>query len=313
MVYVLSLFAALANALTSVFQRMGVEDAPEEDTLKLRLLTNALRRGVWLVGFAMMIVSFLAQAIALHVGDLSQVQPVLTTELLFLVLILATWFRFRVGLREWAGAIAAAGGLAGFLLCAQPTGGKLTPTTAEWILVGATCVGAIVLAVALARRGPRWWRAAMFGTAAAIGFALTAAFTKVVGDYVAHDWASAFRHWQTYALAVFGVLSVFLAQNAYHVGPIAASQSSIVLVDPLASILIGIGLFGDDLRTAGPWGVLEAVSLFILFAGAFTLAHSPLVNGVKGDPSGDYLSLRARSQELAETVRPEQVPPLSHP
>jgi uncharacterized membrane protein len=35
MVYVLALAAALANALTSVFQRIGVEDAPESSTMKL--------------------------------------------------------------------------------------------------------------------------------------------------------------------------------------------------------------------------------------------------------------------------------------
>jgi hypothetical protein len=33
----------LANALMSVFQRMGVEDAPKGDTLRLRLITHALR------------------------------------------------------------------------------------------------------------------------------------------------------------------------------------------------------------------------------------------------------------------------------
>ena len=46
MVYVLALGAALSNALTSVFQRMGVEDAPEESTMRLSLLTHALRRGI---------------------------------------------------------------------------------------------------------------------------------------------------------------------------------------------------------------------------------------------------------------------------
>ncbi len=46
-----------------------------------------------------MVGSFLLQAVALHLGDLSQVQPILTTELMFLVLILTTWFRFQIGLR----------------------------------------------------------------------------------------------------------------------------------------------------------------------------------------------------------------------
>ena len=42
----------------------------------------------------------LLQAVALHLGDLSQVQTIHTTELLFLVLILATWFRFQIDLRR---------------------------------------------------------------------------------------------------------------------------------------------------------------------------------------------------------------------
>ncbi|HEY1733236.1 MAG TPA: hypothetical protein VGG23_02230, partial [Acidimicrobiales bacterium] len=118
MVYLLALAAALANALTSVMQRMGVEDAPAGDTMRLSLMAHALRRGIWLAGFGLMTVSFVLQAIALHFGRLTEVQPIMTTELLFLVLILGTWFRFTVGWREWLGAGAAAAGLAGFLLFA---------------------------------------------------------------------------------------------------------------------------------------------------------------------------------------------------
>ncbi len=206
---------------------------------------------MWLLGFAFMVASFLMQAVALHLGDLSVVQPILTTELLFLVVLLATWFRFRIGLREWLGCVAAAGGLAGFLIFAQPGGGNLSPSNLGWAVAGSICGGAVVLAVVLALRGPRWWRAAMFGAAGAIGFAFTAALIKRVGDYVVGDWTHMFAHWETYALALCGVGSVFLAQNAFHAGPIAASQTALVLVDPLASMAIGIGLFGDNLRTAG--------------------------------------------------------------
>src|SRR5580692_11465663 len=96
MVYVLALGAALSNALTSVFQRMGVEDAPEESTMRLNLLAHALRRGVWLMGLFFMVCAFLFQAFALHAGRLSVVQPILTVELLFLVFILGTYFGFKV-------------------------------------------------------------------------------------------------------------------------------------------------------------------------------------------------------------------------
>jgi drug/metabolite transporter (DMT)-like permease len=311
MVFVLALGAALANALTSVFQRKGIERAPAGTTLRLSLITYALRRGIWLAGFALMIVSFLLQAVALHFGRLSEVQPILTTELVFLVIVLVAWFGFTMGRREWIGVLALCAGLAGFLYFADPVEGSLSPPLWEWAVAIGACGGGIVIAVLLALRGPRWWRAAMFGTAAAISFALTAACTKVVSGLAASDWTSLYRHWQTYALAFFGALAVFLAQNAIHAGPIVASQSTIVLVDPLASILIGVGLFGDDLRTDGAWGPLEALSLLVMFAGAVLLAHSPLVAGLKaGDDQQSELLVHQPHHphhgSMADASCPEQ-------
>ena len=305
MVYLLASVCALANALSSIFERMGIESAPKDATLRLSLLTHALKRGIWLLGLGIIVASFLLQAVALHLGSLSQVQPILTAELVFLVFLLATWFRFRIGLSEWFACLAAAGGLAGFLIFAEPGGGNLVPTTLEWIVTASVCGGTIVLMVGLALRGPRWWRAAMFGAAGAIGFAFTASLIKTVSDYVAIDWTQMFGHWQTYALVVSGVGSLFLAQNAYHAGPIASSQTALVLVDPLASIAIGIALFGDNLRTSGAYGPLEAASLLVMFVGAVFIAHSTLVSGLKGGDEryGEMLSLRSRSRRLAAAVR----------
>jgi drug/metabolite transporter (DMT)-like permease len=306
MVFVLALGAAFANALTSVFQRKGIETAPASTTLRLSLITYALRRGIWLAGFALMIVSFLLQAVALHLGRLSEVQPILTTELVFLVAVLAAWFGFTITRREWLGALALTGGLAGFLAFADPVDGTLSPPFWEWVVAGGACSGAIAVAVLLALRGPRWWRAAMFGTAASISFAFTAACTKVVSGFAASDVAGLYRHWQTYALACFGALAVFMAQNAIHAGPIVASQSTVVLVDPVVSILIGVGLFGDNLRTSGAWGPLEALSLLVMAAGAVLLAHSPLVAGLKGgsDEYSELLSQRSRGGRMTDATCP---------
>jgi uncharacterized membrane protein len=294
LVYALALIAALANALTSVFQRMGVEDAPDNTTLRLSLMRYALRRGVWLLGFALMLASFVVQAIALHFGRLSQVQPILTVELVFLAAILAIWFGFKMGTREWLGSVAVTAGVAGFLYFAHPQYGMVPPPLWRWAIAAGAAVALIAIAVTLALRGPRWWQAAMFGSAAAISFAFTAACTKIVSDYAAVDWTQLYRHWQTYALAIFGVAAVFLTQNAMHAGPIVASQSTLVLVDPLASILLGVGLFGDDLATSGSAIPLEAISLLVAFGGAFVLAHSPLISGMRA--GGEYNeSLSAQS------------------
>ena len=300
MVYVLSVTAALSNALTSVFQRMGVEDAPEDSTMRMSLMAHAIRRGVWLLGFGFMVLSFLMQAVALHIGTLSVVQPILTMELLFLVGILGAYFRFSISAREWVGAAAIAGGLSGFLFFAAPGGGTNVPTNLDWILVGSCTVGLVVIAVVATRWGPRWWKAAMFGSAGAICFAFTAALIKVAGIYATSDWVTMFEHWQTYGVAVFGLLGLFLTQNAFHAGPLAASQSTLVLVDPLVSICLGIALYGDSLRTSGPYGPLEAFSLLVMFLGAVFLSNSPLITGMKGEGKGvEYEQLLSRRLKSA--------------
>jgi len=120
MVYVLAIAGALSNALTTILQRLGVEDAPAEDSLHLSLIAYAVRRKVWLLGCVGLVAGFLLQAFALHVGRLTIVQPILTLELPFLVAILAFWFRKNLSWKEWTGAIVATAGLALFLALAVP-------------------------------------------------------------------------------------------------------------------------------------------------------------------------------------------------
>ena len=309
MVYVLAVAAALSNALTSVFQRMGVEDAPEESTMRLSLMAHAIRRGVWLLGFGFMICAFLLQAFALHIGRLSVVQPILTMELLFLVAILGTYFRFSISLREWVGAGAIAFGLSGFLFFADPGGGNEVPTNLGWIVVGgsATCAH---------RRSP-WWPPA---GARAGGRPPCSAprppsptpsrprSIKVVSDYAANDWVTMFEHWQTYGVIVFGLLGLFLTQNAFHAGPLAASQSTLVLVDPLVSICMGIALFGDSLRTSGPYGPLEALSLLVMFMGAVFLSQLAADHGHEERGQGSRVRRDAVAAPEAPAPRRPRTP-----
>src|ERR1035441_6111125 len=132
MAYALATLAAFANALSSVFQRIGVQNAPSDTTMSWALIRHAIRHIVWFAGLALIGVGFLLQAVALRFGQLSSVQPIVTTELLFLVLILGVWFRYHLGWREWAGSLAAAGGLAAFLAIAEPGGGNSVPGMSGW-------------------------------------------------------------------------------------------------------------------------------------------------------------------------------------
>ena len=286
MAYLLAVGAAISNAVTTILQRMGVETAPSETRLRWGLVAHAIRRKVWLAGFGVMICGSLLQFVALHFGRLSAVQPILTLELPFLVVILGVWFGHKLSWREWMGAFMAAGGLATFLDLAQPSGGSQQPDVGDWVLVSAMVVASCVASAGLAHIGPAAWRAAMFGVSAAVMFAFTAAIMKEMNADIVQGWGG-----------------VFLAQNAFHAGPITASQSTLVLVDPFASIAIGIGLFGDRLRTAGARGPGEAMGLLVLMLGVLYLARSPLVAGVRAEGGVEEHILSSRPRGLPSRRR----------
>ncbi len=256
-------------------------------SLSWRLIAYAFTKPVWLAGFAAMIAGFVFQFLALDHGALSVVQPTLTTELVFLMLILVIVFRRRVGWSGWSGGLLTCVGLSAFLVAADPGGGKRVPSLESWGEVVASCIAAMALltmaAAALGMRSDKhshvlgFWRSALFGTAAAIGFALAASFMKDVTIFLGRDWVSVFSHWELYAMVASGILALFLAQNAFQAGPITASQSALVVVDPLASILIGIGLFGDRLQTSGIRGTAEALGLVVLFLGVTSLSRASAI------------------------------------
>ena len=301
MAYVLAVAAALANALTSILQRMGVETAPPATSLHLSLIAYAVRRKIWIAGFVLMIGAFVLQFLALHFGRLSTVQPILTLELPFLVVILGVWFRQPLGWKEWLGSSAAAGGLAAFLALSSPTGGNESPDLDAWGLVSFAVIAGGSLAVLLARFGTPTWRASWFGVAGAIAFAFTASIIKQVNDELTtRGWSHVFLSWPPYAMAAMGIVGMFLAQNAYQAGPVTASQSALVIVDPLASIAIGVGLFGDHVQAGGGRLAWEVLAMLVLLAGVFSLARSPLVVHVRteGAAADDPHLLGERSRGL---------------
>lgn len=283
MVYVFAIAAALVSASAGITQRLGLESVPAESAMRLRLLTHALRRGIWVLGFVLLLVQFVLQAMALRFGQLSVVQPLLTLDLLFVVTILAVFFHRRLGWREWTGAVAIVAGLAGFLALAAPATGRGIPGSKAWGVITAVVAVAAVLLVITTRWGPRWWRAAAFGAASAVLFAYNAALTKATTTLITQGWGHVFVHWEPYAIAVTGLVGFFLLQNALHAGPIAASRATTVIFNPLVSIAIGATVFDEHLRTGHGFVVAEVAALVVLCAGAFLLAQSPLVTGVTAD------------------------------
>jgi hypothetical protein len=198
---------------------------------------------------------------------------------------LAVVFHRHVGWREILGSVAIVVGLAGFIISADPATGNGIPSSKTWEVVTVIIVVVAVALVGAARRGPRWWRATAFGAAAAVLFAYNASLTKAITTLITGGWGHVFTHWEPYALGLTGLVGFFFLQNALHAGPIAASRASMLMVNPVVSIIIGIFVFDEHLRS-GPWFVAaELLSLAVMLTGAFVLTQSPLVAGatLEGD------------------------------
>jgi hypothetical protein len=104
-------------------------------------------------------------------------------------------------------------------------------------------------------------------------WSVDAAFVKQTVDVLAHSGLlGLLLHWPLYAMIATGVLGTVLLQGAYAVGPLAASQATLLIVDPLASITLGIELFHEQLRTAPGYLAGAAAALAVLGAGVVMLS-----------------------------------------
>ena len=298
MAILLAFLAAVANAFATVLQRLGVESAQKDGSSGL--MASLLRRPIWFAGLALTTGCFVLQAFALSFGNLSTVQPVMVTEIVFLVLILGTWFHQRLGWREWIGTIGTAVGLSVFLGLSYSNPGNAHPDLDEWLLLLIAAGGAVVLGLVAAQHGPRAFRAACYGLSAGVTFALTAAFLKAVVDEWGHGVVYVFTHPAAYAVAASGLVGLVISQHALGAGPVAASQAALLIVNPMSSIVMGISLFGDRLYATGGRAVVEGIFLGVMFSSLLILSQSPLISTTH---TAEQLSVR-RHLDDAPTAEP---------
>jgi drug/metabolite transporter (DMT)-like permease len=268
-----ALLGAFSQALTSVLQRLA--NIAGEDTKKSAWETTRylIRQPLWLLGMVCMGGTFVFTALALYFGELATVQPILVTELIFTLALRALWLHDRIASRTWGAASLLCAGLIGFLVVAHPREGHNHPTLSGWIFALGSRGLLICVLLLLSRWGSPARRAALLGAAAALVWAIDAAFVKAATEVLARDgWSGLFLHWPVYGVVVSGVLGTVLLEAAFAAGPLAASQSALLIVDPLASIAIGIELFGEQLNSSPVAITLQVAFLAAMFVGVVLLS-----------------------------------------
>lgn len=133
------------------------------------------------------------------------------------------------------------------------------------------------LAVACGALASRWspvWRAAAYGTAAAVVWALEATFIKAMTDTLtANGVLGTLERWPLYAVIAGGVSGALLTQAALHVGPLAVSQPLMVAVDPLVSTVLGVWVFGEHFTNDPAAVSLGCIAFVSMAVGIVLLAR----------------------------------------
>jgi hypothetical protein len=273
--------AALGNAFANVMQRKAsLEQDPGSD-FGVQVLAALIRRRTWLLGFAGMVASFLLQAVALGLGQLSAVEPIITLEVPLTLLVAGRVFGTRLARVEWLSILAMTFGMIALVASLDPRpGDEAHVSNLMYVVAGGGTAATILTLVAFGARGPRLGRTACLGAAAGTCFGFTATLIKeTVSRLSADGLVGVLTTWQTYAAVSFGLLGVLVMQWALHTGPLLASQPGFTLMDPIVSVLWGVLVFNEVTRT-GPWLILSVAGTAVLALGVLMLARSPLLAAV---------------------------------
>ena len=273
MVIVFALLAALSNAVNEATQHIASTAAPRRSS-GWRLVVYLFRNPLWLFGWIALAGAFVFQALALHDGLISIVQPLLATELVFMLALRRFWIHQSIRPITWGAAALACVSLTVFIVAGQPGGGDSTPTGHHLAL----CRSGLLRR----RRRPGGWRgggpracAPLFMSAAAVMWALVATFIKATTDTLTEFGVGGmFTRWPVYALAAGSVAALFLQQAALHVGPLRVSQPFLVIIDPIVSIALSVWLFDEQFTSNAAVLAVAAIAFAVMCVGVVLLTQT---------------------------------------
>ena len=253
--------------------------------LSLRLMSQLMRRRVWWLGVASMVVGYVLAGWSLGSGNLVLVEPLIAANLLFALPIAAMWCRKRPSWGSMLAALALAGGVSGFVIAARPNGGRSVSIPANtWAGAGvaAAVVVALMTIMALRRRGNT--RASWLGAATGIVYGMQDSLTRRVYGGIAHSAVDLLTSWPVWGLVGVGALGVLLAQNAFDCAPLSASLPAISVLEPMTGIALGILVFHSHIRTDTFSLAMAALSLCVMLGGALAVSRSHVVEALTTAP-----------------------------
>lgn len=273
-VVMLALLAALCAAVGIVVRQLATEHVPAEHGMSRVMVTSLLRNPLWWAGTGTAVAGYAFQALALSYGSLLLVQPLLVSCLLFALPISARIAGERVTRAEWGWAVLLTAGLAVFVLVGRPAEGNFAPTTAAWIAVTVVCVPLIVYCIVGAARALGTRRAVLLSIAVGVMFGWVALLTKLCVHRLEHGGPSAVLTTSApYLLVLVAAVGTVLQQSAFHAGALQTSVPTMIVLEPVAAVLLGIVLLGEQLTVHGPAVLVLPVAVAAMLAATVALGR----------------------------------------
>ncbi len=270
----LALAAAFLFALAATLQQKGALDLPRVSLAEPSSLLKLLGETMWLLGTAAMLVGYVVQAAALDRGQVSIVQPLLVTTVVFALPLGYYLTGQHVGKKEIIGAFVIIVGLALFTVFGQPAEGNGNAPGIDWLIVIALAAIVSGAMLSFAGRGGLSMKAALYGSAAGVLFGLSASLAKPTLGYLDDGVDEMLSHWEPYVLAVVGILGFVLQQISLGTGRLAPSVATVSTVNPFVSIMIGTFLL-DERLSRPAWHVAAAIiGLVLALGGAVVISLS---------------------------------------
>ena len=202
-------------------------------------------------------------------------EPLLTTYLLFALLLAVPMSKQAMRWTEVAGALLLCAGVALLSLSRSTKPIGLSFGSFSHWFVAAIIAGIAYVAVlaGVARRGPA--RATLIGLAAGLVFGIQDALTRQTLEILqGHPITALFTNWPPYCLLGAGIVGLWLMQNAFSAGPLHASLPTIAAGEPVAGIVLGIVVFGDRIQISPGMLAIEAGGIAALIVGVVAVARS---------------------------------------
>lgn len=271
-VILLALAAAVTSALGIVIRQRATMEIPQDEGVSTTMFKKLVRNRLWWAGTALASSGYGFQALALTWGSLILVQPLLVSALLFALPMSARMAHRRVTTHDWVWALVLTFGLATFVTLARVQPGNYRPLPAVWILATVLCVAVVAACVIGGARTEGRRRALLIATAVGVLFGVVSVLTKVTVQRLNTEGPlGTLIVPAPYLVVILGVGATLLQQSAFHAGALQTSVPTMLVLEPLVAVSLGVIVLGEALSVTDP-RTIAALALAAAAMAAATIA-----------------------------------------